>query len=274
MAYTAAVAGNDQAAKTVAKQNLEGFAERLGLYFSDVVRNMLAADPVTDAITAHDQHLINHVDAYAAKDYTRAQQLELEGYQQMLGVANTLVGAIQRTVKPRLPVGGSSTVATGASDRPAKGAEAARGFRSTRGYRATPVPVRVEIPKIDVVSRLDRLGRAPDGTVQEPTRWAVAGWYAAGTRPGDPGSAVILGHVDSKGGPAVFFRLRELRQGDMVTIERADGSVVRFVVQRTKQYAKDRFPTDEVYYPTLTPALRLVTCGGESTPPLAATGPT
>jgi hypothetical protein len=109
MAYTAAVAGNDQAAKTVARQNLEGFAERLGLYLSDVVRNVLAADPVTDAITAHDQHLIDHVDAYAAKDYTRAQQLELEGYQQMLGVANTLVAAIQRTVKPRLPVGGSKT---------------------------------------------------------------------------------------------------------------------------------------------------------------------
>jgi hypothetical protein len=69
--------------------------------------------------------------------------------------------------------------------------------------------------------------------------------------------------VDSKRGPAVFFRLRELRQGDTVTIRRADGSSVRFVVQRTEQYSKDRFPTDDVYYPTLTPALRLVTCGGE-----------
>jgi hypothetical protein len=109
MDYTTAVVGNDQAAKTAAKQNLDGFAERLGLYFSEVVRSLLAADPLTDAITAHDAHLINHVDAYAAKDYTRAQQLELEGYQQMLGVANTLVGAIQRTVKPGLPVGGSKT---------------------------------------------------------------------------------------------------------------------------------------------------------------------
>jgi hypothetical protein len=109
MAYTAAVAGNDQAAKAVAKQNLDGFAERLALYFSDVVRNVLTTDPLTEAITAHDAHLINHVDAYAAKRYDQAQQLELEGYQQMLGVANTLVGAIQRTVKPRLPVGGSKT---------------------------------------------------------------------------------------------------------------------------------------------------------------------
>jgi hypothetical protein len=109
MAYTAAVASNDQAAKTIAKQNLDGFAERLALYFSDVVKNVLAADPLTEAITAHDTHLINHVDAYAAKDYARAQQMELEGYQQMLGVANTLVSAIQRTVKPQLPVGGSKT---------------------------------------------------------------------------------------------------------------------------------------------------------------------
>ena len=145
----------------------------------------------------------------------------------------------------------------------AAGVDAARGFHSTRGYRATPVPVRIEIPAIGVTSSLDRLGRAPDKTVQVPSRWEVAGWFAPGTRPGDPGSAVILGHVDSRSGPAVFHRLRELRRGDLVEVARADGSTVRFVVQRTEQYDKRRFPTDEVYYPTLTPALRLVTCGGE-----------
>ena len=157
----------------------------------------------------------------------------------------------------------SSVASAPTQDQQAGGADAAGGFRSVRSYQATPVPVRVEIPRIGVASSLDRLGRAPDGTVEEPTRWEVAGWYAPGTRPGDPGSAVILGHVDSKRGPAVFFRLRELRQGDRVTIRRADGSSVRFIVQRTEQYPKDRFPTDAVYYPTLTPALRLVTCGGE-----------
>ena len=109
MAYTAAVAGNDEAAKTVAKENLDGFAERLALYFSDIVKNVLATGPLTQAITAHDQHLIDQVDAYAAKDYPKAQEMELEGYQQMLGVANTLTDAIQRTVQPKLPVGGSKT---------------------------------------------------------------------------------------------------------------------------------------------------------------------
>jgi len=150
-----------------------------------------------------------------------------------------------------------------APDQAASGVDAARRFRSARGYRGTPVPARIEIPKIHVASSLDRLGRAPDGTVEVPGRWEVAGWYTLGPRPGDPGSAVILGHVDSKRGPAVFFRLRELRRGDEIKVTRADGSTVRFAVERTEQYDKQRFPTDDVYYPTLTSGLRLVTCGGQ-----------
>ena len=109
MAYTAAVAGKDEAAKTVAKENLDGFAERLALYFSDVVSNVLATDPLTEAITAHDTHLIDQVDAYAAKDYTRAQQLQDDGYQQMLGVANVLVDAIEKVMAADMPAGGSKT---------------------------------------------------------------------------------------------------------------------------------------------------------------------
>jgi hypothetical protein len=109
LAYTAAVAGKDVAAKATAMQNLDAFASRLALYFSDIVRNELPVEPLTEAITAHDRHLTSHVDAYAAKRYDQALQLERDGYQQMLGVANTLVGAIQRTVKPQLPVGGSQT---------------------------------------------------------------------------------------------------------------------------------------------------------------------
>jgi sortase (surface protein transpeptidase) len=147
----------------------------------------------------------------------------------------------------------------------ASGLEAAQGFRSTRRFRPTPAPVRVEIPAIGVATPLQRLGRAGNGTIEVPhgpDKWDVAGWYKDGTRPGDPGSAVILGHVDSTSGPAVFYRLRELRRGDRVEVVRAGGSRVTFTVQRVEQYPKRRFPTAEVYYPTLEPMLRLVTCGG------------
>jgi len=167
--------------------------------------------------------------------------------------------------------GVSSTVGPQASNRAkdqagaASGLEAAQGFRSTRRFRPTPAPVRVEIPAIGVATPLQRLGRAGNGTIDVPhgpDKWDVAGWYKDGTRPGDPGSAVILGHVDSKSGPAVFYRLRELRRGDRVEVVRAEGSRVTFIVQRVEQYPKRRFPTAEVYYPTLEPMLRLVTCGG------------
>jgi sortase (surface protein transpeptidase) len=156
----------------------------------------------------------------------------------------------------------AAPAAPGTPGRAARGLDAARGFQPVRNYQATPVPVWLDIPRIHVASSLTQLGRAADGTVELPG-WEVAGWYALGPRPGDPGSAVILGHVDSKRGPAVFYRLRELRPGDRIDITRADRSSVRFVVQRTAQYDKQRFPTDEVYYPTLAPALRLVTCGGQ-----------
>jgi sortase family protein len=158
--------------------------------------------------------------------------------------------------------GVTSTVAPSTAERPAAGLEAVRGFRSVRGYRGTALPVRLEIPGIGVSTGLERLGRARDRTVEVPSDWDVAGWYAGGPRPGDPGSAVVLGHVDSRTGPAVFYRLDELRPGDRVEVVRADGSRAVFRVDRTEVYAKTRFPTAEVYYPTLTPMLRLVTCGG------------
>jgi hypothetical protein len=124
------------------------------------------------------------------------------------------------------------------TDRAAGGLEAARGFRVRRGYQPTPVPVRLRIPKIQVTTFPEPLGRAPDGTLEVPTAFDLAGWYAPGPRPGDPGSAVIFGQVDSNRGPAVFYRLRELRPGDQPTLTGADGSSVRFVVQRTQQYPR------------------------------------
>jgi hypothetical protein len=117
LAYSTAVAGKDEAGKAAAEQNLTGIAQRLALYLSDIVRNELPVEPLTDALSAHDTHLVDQIDAYAAKDYGEALQMERDGYQQMLGVAGTLVGAIQKTVKPQLPVGGSQTGGGGTAHR-------------------------------------------------------------------------------------------------------------------------------------------------------------
>jgi len=135
-------------------------------------------------------------------------------------------------------------------------------FRSSRSHPTVPLPIRVRVPVIGVDSALESLGRAADGTMALPSRPELAGWFSGGARPGQPGPAVVIGHVDWGHRPAVFFRLRELSAGDIVYIDRADGSTARFRVTNKTLVRKSSFPTDEVFAPTLQPALRLVTCGG------------
>jgi sortase (surface protein transpeptidase) len=137
------------------------------------------------------------------------------------------------------------------------------GFHSVRTYDQLALPVRLQIPAIDVSTSLVKLGRLPDGSLQVPKAWDTAGWYEQGPRPGQPGPAVILGHVDSKSGPAVFYQLRTLRPGDIVRVGLADGRTLTFRVQRLQRYPKDEFPTEAVYFPTLNRELRLITCGGD-----------
>jgi sortase (surface protein transpeptidase) len=130
--------------------------------------------------------------------------------------------------------------------------------------RGEPVagPVRLQIPSIGVDAPIIKLGLDPTGALEVPTNFGDTGWWSGGARPGEPGPAVIAGHVDSKSGPDVFFRLRELRKGDAIVVTRRDGSRVRFTVEGSERYAKDRFPSKKVYGPTERPALRLITCSG------------
>jgi sortase (surface protein transpeptidase) len=137
------------------------------------------------------------------------------------------------------------------------------GFHSVRTYDQPAPPVRLQIPAIGVSTPLVRLGRLPDGSIEVPRDWDTAGWYDRGPRPGQPGPAVILGHVDSRTGPAVFYRLRALRPRDTVRVSLADGRILVFRVQRVERYPKNEFPTEAVYFPTLDRELRLITCGGD-----------
>ena len=129
---------------------------------------------------------------------------------------------------------------------------------------ALPVarPVLLTIPLIGVKTKLITLGLAAGGALQVPSSTTVAGWYTGSPRPGAIGSAIIVGHIDSLTGPGVFFRLSELRRGDDVYVDRADGTTAEFGVTSVQTYLKDRFPTAAVYGPTPDSELRLITCGG------------
>jgi len=150
--------------------------------------------------------------------------------------------------RPAVPLAGGTPVATVRPAAPPR--------------RRAALPVRLEIAAIGVRAPVIRLGLNRDGSLEVPTRFDETGWWAGGARPGELGPAVIAGHVDSRTGPAVFFRLGRLRPRDAIVVVRRDGSRVRFLVQRTARYRKAAFPTAAVYGPTRTPALRLITCSG------------
>ncbi|MTE17804.1 class F sortase [Streptomyces sp. TRM43335] len=124
-------------------------------------------------------------------------------------------------------------------------------------------PVRVRIPAIGVAAPVEPLGLDGERELAPPgSPWAT-GWWRDGPEPGEPGPAVLVGHYDSGTGPAVFHRLADLRPGDRVDVDRADGSTVSFTVRRLTAHPRDDFPTERVYGDTGgRAALRLITCGG------------
>jgi sortase (surface protein transpeptidase) len=123
-------------------------------------------------------------------------------------------------------------------------------------------PIRVRIPEIGVDADVIDLGLNRDGSLEVPKDFAQTGWYTGRSVPGNVGPSVVVGHVDSKKGPAVFYRLRDLEAGDTIEIHRSDGMVALFRVTEADLVSKDEFPTDQVYGSTAVPTLRLITCGG------------
>jgi LPXTG-site transpeptidase (sortase) family protein len=123
-------------------------------------------------------------------------------------------------------------------------------------------PVGLAIPDIGVTTRVTRLGLQADGSVEVPEDPALAGWYRFGPTPGVHGSSVILGHLDSETGPAVFYRLDELRPGDRVTVGLDDGTSVEFRVHSIRTYPNADFPARKIYGREGRSQLNLITCGG------------
>jgi sortase (surface protein transpeptidase) len=107
-----------------------------------------------------------------------------------------------------------------------------------------------------------KLGLTSDGALEVPPGGFPAGWFTGAPTPGELGPAVIAGHVHWVDGPGVFWRLREVRPGDLVSVTRRDGSIARFRVTSSRTFPKSRFPTERVYGDIEHAGLRLITCGG------------
>jgi Sortase domain len=149
--------------------------------------------------------------------------------------------------------------------QPGQAAAGAIGGPAHGPWLRRSVPVSVAIPAIGVNSRLLHLGVTADGSIQVPsldTQANDAAWYEYSPTPGQIGASVIEGHLDSYGGPAVFFRLGALRPGDRVDVTLADGITAVFRVTGVREYVKSNFPAKAIYYAAGYAALRLITCGG------------
>ncbi|WP_253266498.1 class F sortase [Streptomyces sp. 6-11-2] len=126
-------------------------------------------------------------------------------------------------------------------------------------------PTRISIPKIGVDAPFTKLSVNASGQLNPPpaNNTNLVGWFKGGPSPGERGASVVVGHLDTKTGPAVFAELDSLEPGAVVNITRADGTVARFKVDSIDAFSKAHFPDDRVYADTATPQLRLITCGGK-----------
>lgn len=145
--------------------------------------------------------------------------------------------------------------------------------RATKPSASKPVgrhlprsrPIRLLIPKISVNAPFTDLAIGRTGQLEPPPahNTNLVGWYAKGASPGETGTSIIAGHVDTATSAAVFANLSELQKGDRFQVERADGRKASFVVDSAETFDKDTFPSARVYRDTPRAQVRLITCAGD-----------
>jgi len=158
----------------------------------------------------------------------------------------------------RTLTGGATTVPSTVRTTPPQAAA-----DTTAALRAS-APVRIIISSLRMNAPVMRLGRAADGSIQVPplANHNLAGWYDQSVTPGQDGTSIILGHVDSFTGRSVFHDIKGLTRGELAEVVRADGRTAAFSVDGVQEVAKATFPAGEIYGNTRYPGLRLITCGG------------
>ncbi|QIP87719.1 class F sortase [Streptomyces sp. Tu 2975] len=150
--------------------------------------------------------------------------------------------------------------------RPSAGPSAApSASASTKPGLPRSEPTRLKILRIAVNAPFMPLSIGASGQLDAPPPddSNLVGWFREGVTPGEAGTAIVAGHLDTKTGPGVFLALSSLEPGNLVDVVRKDGTTVTFSVDDVESFSKSDFPDDRVYADTADPQLRLITCGGE-----------
>ncbi|MEU0075671.1 class F sortase [Streptomyces sp. NPDC006332] len=182
----------------------------------------------------------------------------------LLLAVNLFGGQDPSSVAARPPQGAQAAAPVAPSTTPAGPSAAPTASQAGRSLpRARPV--RLIIPKISVDAPFTDLTIERTGQLEAPPAadTNLVGWHAQGTSPGEAGTAIIAGHVDTATSPAVFAGLGELKKGDTFKVLRADGRTAHFVVDSAETFAKNDFPDRRVYSDTPRAEVRLITCAGD-----------
>ncbi len=130
-----------------------------------------------------------------------------------------------------------------------------------------PVRFRIDTSDVKVDASVEHVAFAPNSRAMDvPKKWENVAWFEPGYRPGTPGNAVLAGHFDSDTGPAVFYKLEEIKVGDIVSVEDNKGNIMRFRVTKAQSYFDEDAPLYEIFGPSDEPRLNLITCDGEFDP--------
>ncbi|MCF3964440.1 class F sortase [Streptomyces fuscigenes] len=184
-------------------------------------------------------------------------------------VACVGIWLVQAGLRPVTPPAPSPAQALSRAESGAEGRGATpAGARPGPAPLAASRPVRLRIPRIGVDAPVRGLSLTRDGRLSAPPAddTNLAGWYEHGTSPGQSGTAIVAGHVDTARGPAVFYELGTLRKGDRIEVVRRDGRTALFGVDAVEVYKNSAFPSHKVYAPARRPELRVITCGGGFSP--------
>jgi sortase (surface protein transpeptidase) len=130
-------------------------------------------------------------------------------------------------------------------------------------FEAAGLPVRLEIPAIGVDAPVEHVGRMPNNQIDVPKLPADVAWFDESALPGQSGkTSIIVGHLDSPAGPAVFWDLRRLVPGDELTVTYANGARYVFTVEDKERYYSEQLPRDKLLGRSARRVLNLITCDG------------
>jgi hypothetical protein len=130
-----------------------------------------------------------------------------------------------------------------------------------------PPPQRLRVAALGVAARVVPVALTADGAMELPDDVSEVGWFSPGPVPGQSGSAVMAGHVDSREqGRGALFDLPDLVPGDTVEVDAADGRATTWRVVGRTAYPKDTLPIAELFRRDGPARLVLITCGGDFDP--------